>query len=89
MPHRKLRKKADAFPGQERVFYCNIAFLREQRGFSLRDIEKHSGLNRSTLCRAEAGLAIELSTALKLARFFKTTVEKLWTLKSENGKAKK
>lgn len=82
VPPRKLLRKQASFPGEVRLFNCNLNSLREQKGLSLRDVEKHSGISHSTLCRAEAGLRIKLDAALKVARFFETTVEKLWTLKN-------
>lgn len=78
----RRRTKAQTFRGRERLFHCNVSFLREQRGLSLRDVEKHSGVPHPTLCRAEAGLRVNLDAALKIARFFETTVEKLWMLKN-------
>jgi DNA-binding XRE family transcriptional regulator len=88
VPPRKLLRKEGAFNGHRRIFHCNINFLREQKGLSLRDVEKHSGISHSTLCRAEAGLRVNLDAALRIARFFETSVEKLWTLRPEPGRAK-
>lgn len=75
------KKRAEPFPGIERVFKCSIKALRTQKGLTLRAVEKHSGVKNSTICRAEAGLRIELDAAIRLAQFFETAVEKLWVLK--------
>lgn len=53
--------------------------LRKLRGdWTLREIERVGRIDKATLLRAETGKEPTLTTALRIARFYETTVEKLW-----------
>jgi ribosome-binding protein aMBF1 (putative translation factor) len=61
------------------VWQCGVKDEREAEGLSLRELSAQvPGLNVTKLRRIEAGGEVPLSMAVKLARFFGTTVEGLW-----------
>jgi len=61
-----------------------LTILRLQNGLGMREITKYCGVSPATQSRAEQGRNVEVTTALKLARFYETTVEELfgWMLDS-------
>ncbi len=63
------------------VLDSNVKALRLQHRLTLRDIAKVSGLTSSTISRMEHGCEATLTSALKLAQFFETTVDKLFSLR--------
>lgn len=52
--------------------------VREELGLTQRDVSTGSGINNATVCDAELGFEVTLSTALKLAAFFGKSIESLW-----------
>lgn len=62
----------------EPVFHSELRAMREQWGLSVRDVEKETGVTKSTIFRAEHGMEVELGHALRLARFFSKTIEEIW-----------
>jgi DNA-binding XRE family transcriptional regulator len=52
--------------------------LRRKHGVLMRDVSRHSGVSLATVCRAESGKPVDIVTALKLARFYESTVEDLF-----------
>lgn len=82
------RKERKTFPDKERIFWTPLRSMRLNSGLTFSELSEHTGLNQSTLCRAEAGLTIELVTALKIARFFEKPVEEIWQPARANGKGK-
>jgi DNA-binding XRE family transcriptional regulator len=55
-----------------------IKQLREEAGIGLREMCKFAELSPATLSRVESGKAPDIRTALKLAKFFETSVENLF-----------
>ena len=55
-----------------------LQLLREDAGLGLREVASHAGVIPSVLSRVENGKAPSISTALRLARFYETTVELLF-----------
>lgn len=52
--------------------------LREDANLGLREMAKFAGVSASTVTRIEQGKAPDITTALRLARFFETSVEDLF-----------
>ena len=52
--------------------------LREQANLGLRETAKFAEVSAATLSRVESGKAPDIRTALRLARFYETTVEDLF-----------
>lgn len=75
----KPSKKNPTFDEAKREFDTRMRDLRRQHGLSLRDVQRGCDIHPSVLCRAEAGMDVYLTTALRLAKFFETTVEELWS----------
>ena len=59
----------------------NLQQLRENRGVTLRQVEKEIKVSNATLCQIEHGCTPSLETALKIAAFIEIPVERIWTLK--------
>lgn len=55
-----------------------IRKIRENSGLTLRAVCEHAGVSPATLCRVEDGKAPDITTALRLAAFYETTVEVLF-----------
>lgn len=55
-----------------------VAMLREEAGLSLRELGSYAGVGHATVCRIESGKAPDIRTALRLAKFFETSVEDLF-----------
>ena len=55
-----------------------LAALRMDSGLTVRDMATYSGVSPATISRVEAGKPPDIRTALKLARFFETSVEDLF-----------
>lgn len=66
----KVRKK-----GQER---SRLQQLREDAGLGLREMSGFSDISPATVVRIEAGRMPDLTTALRFAQFYETTVEDLF-----------
>lgn len=64
-------------------FICRIKELRLSLCLTLRDVEKETGVNNSSLCLIERGADLTLSNALVLATFFGRTIEELWPSKKD------
>lgn len=77
----KQRKPFRSLRGHARQFDCALRKIRKELGLTLRDVEKGSGVNLPGIWRCEIGAEVELSKALKLAKFFGVPVEQLWKLK--------
>lgn len=56
-----------------------IKILFEESGLSLREIAKYSEVSIATLSRVSLGKPPEINTAFKLAKFFETSVEDLFS----------
>jgi transcriptional regulator with XRE-family HTH domain len=52
--------------------------LREDAGLTLREVSGFSDISLPTLSRVEAGRIPDLTTALRFAQFYETTVEDLF-----------
>lgn len=52
--------------------------LREDRGLTLRDAAKGAKVSLGTIYRAEGGDLLRVDHALRIARFYKRTVEHIW-----------
>jgi DNA-binding XRE family transcriptional regulator len=63
---------------QKSKWKCRLAEMRAESGLSLRDLEAATGVTNATLCYAEKGADVNLSTAVKIARFFCVPVETIW-----------
>jgi DNA-binding XRE family transcriptional regulator len=55
-----------------------LTALREESGLGMREMARFCGVSPATLCRVEAGKHPDIVTALRLARFFETSVEDLF-----------
>ncbi len=75
------RKKPKVFKTdrgvKRRVPNCLLE-LRNSLGLTTRDVAKATGINNSVICRAEHGMEVWISTALKFAKFFEKPVEQIW-----------
>lgn len=58
---------------------------REESGLTLREVAGYSGVSIATLDRMERGFQCELSSAMKLAKFWELPIEQLWKLKGKDG----
>ena len=56
-----------------------VAILRTEGGLGVRELAKYAGVSAATVSRIESGKAPDICSALKLARFFETTVEDLFS----------
>lgn len=63
-----------------RVLGSRIQELREKHDLTLRAISAACGVPTTTLLRMQYGRECELSSALKLAKFFETPVEEIFSL---------
>lgn len=65
-----------------------ILELRGALGLTTRDVSGATGISNSVICRAEHGMEVWISTALKLAKFFEQPVEQIWgrAERKEGGK---
>ena len=52
--------------------------LRKALGLSTRDVANGIGIGTSVICRAEHGMEVWISTALKFAKFYEKRVEEIW-----------
>ncbi len=52
--------------------------LRRRLSLSMKDIRIHCGIPVSTYCHIEKGRVPSLIVAMRLARFYGTTVEQVW-----------
>lgn len=55
-----------------------LEVLRIEAGLNMRDLGKFAGVGTATVCRVEKGKAPDIRTALRLAKFFETSVEDLF-----------
>lgn len=52
--------------------------MRDEAGIGVRELGQFSGLSPATITRVEQGGAPDITTALRLATFFETSVEDLF-----------
>lgn len=52
--------------------------LRQKRGLTLAKVADQAKLSVPTVARAELGHELSLTNALKLAAFYKQSIEQLW-----------
>ena len=57
--------------------------LRENRGVTIRQVEKAIHISNATLCQIEHGCTPRLDSALKIAAFVDIPVEDIWALKEK------
>jgi DNA-binding XRE family transcriptional regulator len=57
---------------------CRVRSEREGMGLSLDDVAGATRISKSTLSYLERGFDAQLSTALKIARFFNLPLDRLW-----------
>lgn len=55
-----------------------IAVLVHESGVGIRELANYAGISPATVSRVAGGKAPDIRTALRLARFFETTVEDLF-----------
>lgn len=53
--------------------------LRKKTGLTQREVGRRIGVCDATICLAERGHEIILSTAIKLARLYGSTIEDVWS----------
>jgi DNA-binding XRE family transcriptional regulator len=68
----QIRKKK---PAKERT---RLQILRDDAGLGTRELARFSEVSSSTISRVESGQCPDIRTALRLARFFETSVEDLF-----------
>ena len=61
----------------------DIQDLRQERGITLRQVQKATGISNAVICQLEHGCTPRLDTALRLAAFLEMPVEKIWGLKGK------
>jgi len=66
-----------------------IQQLREQANLGLNETADHAGVSHSTLSRIEAGRAPDICSALRIARFFETSVEDLFGAFEDRARTRK
>ncbi len=59
----------------------DLSALRKDRGVTIRDVEKATGIPNPVVCQTELGCTPALETALRIAAFVELPVEKIWALK--------
>lgn len=59
----------------------NIRAMRQQKGLSLRDCVKPSGISSATFLRVECGALPDLPTAFRMAHFLDLPIESIWNLR--------
>jgi DNA-binding XRE family transcriptional regulator len=57
--------------------------MRESKGVTIRQVEKHIKVSNATLCQIEHGCTPRLDSALKIAAFIELPVERIWALKGK------
>jgi len=57
---------------------CHLRHIRKASKLSLRELSAKTGIPHSTLARLERGAEVQLSTARKIARFFKKWIADVW-----------
>jgi len=60
------------------IHRTRVQQLRMEAGLGMRELAKYAGLSPATVSRVEAGNEPDIINALKLARFFESTVEDLF-----------
>jgi DNA-binding XRE family transcriptional regulator len=61
----------------------DIKGMRESKGVTIRQVEKHIKVSNATLCQIEHGCTPRLDSALKIAAFIELPVERIWALKGK------
>ena len=56
----------------------DIQLLREQANLEVHEVASHAGVSKPTIYRLEQGRPPDIRSALRLAKFFETTVEALF-----------
>jgi DNA-binding XRE family transcriptional regulator len=75
----KRKREPTAWKRLRKGFTCSAHELRERAGLTLRDVAQATGLSTATIQRMELGYECNTSNALVLAKFFETSVEKMFT----------
>ena len=78
------RKLGCAFSGKVKLL-LDLRRMRIERGITLRQIEAATGLANAIWSQVERGKSPSIETALRIASFVETPIEKIWAL---NGKRK-
>lgn len=71
-PIEELKKKFARVPNEK------LRKLHADSGMSTNELAKAIGIKHYDIMRAEFGRAIPVTNAIKIAKFFGTTVESLW-----------
>ena len=64
--------------GVQRRVPNKLAEFRKALGLTTRDVTEATGISTSVICRAEHGMEVWISTALKFAKFYEKSVEEIW-----------
>jgi DNA-binding XRE family transcriptional regulator len=70
---------------EEVVLRVDLRALRNEAGLSADQVAKQSGIACSVIKRLELGESINLTTALKMARFLHLSVEDIWEIKNKEN----
>jgi DNA-binding XRE family transcriptional regulator len=77
---KKKPRKLKSWATQKIVLNCSMRELRHSMNLTIRDVER-SGVDKSTIHRAERGFEVHLSHAIQLARFFQKSIEEIWQIR--------
>ena len=67
------------------VLLLDLRKLRNEAGLSAERVGEQAGIAPSAVKRLEAGSAVNLFTALKMARFLHLSVEEIWEIKKNES----
>lgn len=69
--------------GDIRLVGNRVKVARLQKEWTMRDMERETGVDAATICRAESGKEPTLTNALRMALGLGYPVEELWELGEE------
>ena len=67
-------------PSKTRLL-IDLQGLRENKGVTLRQVEKAIKISNASICQIEHGCTPSLDSALRIAAFIDMPIEKIWALK--------
>lgn len=82
----KVKAKKAPASWRKKVFSCSLRDLRRKHGLTLRDVADETGLSLSTVHTVELGCSPQLLAAMAIAKFFETTVERMFVPLKGGGK---
>lgn len=76
---KKKRAMWGSLPKKRPAFVTRLREFRHRRGLTQAEVAERSGVSVAAVWAAERGADVSLTTAVKLAAFYDTPIERLWT----------